>query len=49
MVCDTSMVDMLSGGENSRCWLSLVLMVTIQLKIVEDRWYMLKCWRSEEK
>ena len=50
MVHDASMVNMLGnekilGVGEIRWWvLSLVLMVAIQLKIVLDRWLMLKCW-----
>ena len=50
MVHDASMVNMLGneeilGGGEIRWWvLSLVLMVAIQLKIVQDRWMMSKCW-----
>ena len=43
MVRDARPVYMLCGGENSRCLLPLVLLVVIQLKIVQDRWLMLKC------
>ena len=43
MIRDARPVYMLGGGENSRCLLSLVLMVAMEFKIVQERWLMLKC------
>ena len=41
--------EILSGGEIRWWLLSLMLIVAIQLKILQDRCLMLKCWRSKGK